>query len=474
MIQSKTFIHSSFDNFRKSGQFIDCNLIASGEKYPAHRILLAQHSNWFRRYFEEHPCARGQVIDIQIPIDTGDRFTDFLDLLYNGKAVITHQNIPLLLKLTDFFEVTSLNTIMKKFCMLAVNDTTLLPLVKEFIRLDLIKDAMNLSGYMARKLKDALNGKKDKAFSIKKFYNAVSPKVLASVLNDEVLRSLSDSKKVKLIDNYVGDKELTDPSDCEALASCIDWKQENSKYHLVNNRCEWLPPEISFDLYKKLLMFRKGTVLKLKKSVKEIDDNKDISRWYLFSWASKIHDSTLLKDDNPECEVVSFIRTVGGMISPIDPHKYGLIQTFQTDNPVYTPKYQASNILNDDDSYFMAISKNLNSLIGIDLGKNARFSVLSASLKTHVDVKVYSNKIEAKKPVIKKIGVTCGENESQCKTSQNIITGETDDNNGEITIENQNKLPPSRCVAFKMLGKNSCGGNIIRVQNIEVKGCFNQ
>ena len=474
MIQNKAFIPSLFETFRQNQQFIDCVLSASGNKYPAHRILLAKYSNWFKRYFEEHPMIQGKAVEVPIPIDPGNRFSDFLDILYKGTAKITSENIPLLLKLSNFFEVPSLYTIMRKFYLSAIKDDTLLSFVKEFIRLGLIDDAVNLGHDMARKLKDLLDEKDDKNFTKKKFYEAVSPKVLAGVLKDPYLSSYSDSLKVKLIDEYVGDNEITDPSDCEALSSCIDWKQENAKFHLVNNRCNWLPPEISFDLYKKLLGFRRNTIIKLKKSTKEIEENQETSRWYLLSWASKIHDSTLLRDDNPECNVISFIRTVGGMISPINPHLYGLIKLFYSDKPVYTPKYQASNILINDSSYFMSIQRGEKSYIGIDLGNNSHFSFSQASVKTLIDTKIFSNKLDVKKPFIKNIGITSGETEEECKKSQNILIGEASKESPTATVENHQRLPSSRCIAFQMINKNSRGGNVMRIQSIEITGCFSQ
>ncbi|KAH0794579.1 BTB/POZ domain containing protein [Histomonas meleagridis] len=481
MNKSSIHLDSNFEYYRRQEKFIDCVLLSGGKRYPAHRVILAKFCSWFKKYFIEHPKQGNAPLEVELPVDPTDQSLDqFLDIIYRGRAHIDVMNIPPLLKMADFYDVPVLREIMRRSYTAANNDSTLIHFVTEFIKLDLTDDAIRLAPSLARNFKKVLDGEKLVIFTKEQFFNAVSPKVLAAVLNDQCFSNKTqypDTLKVELIDEFVGDTKITDITDQRALASCIDWTEPNSKYHLVNYRCDWLPSDIAFPLYESLLVTRNRSIIKFNKSIKSSKDK--LSRWYLFAWATKIHDSHPINTDDPEFDTISFIRTLGGTTQPFNPQPYGLIKTFISAKPIADPQFGPSNVLKDDTSYFMAqADQNGPPMVGLDFGDCAELELNEVRVDTttlprkYRPKKIIGNQYYPKcgiKPFAEKLGISVGMSEDECRKS-NPLNAQSKDGKFKVSYEGKGKK--CRCISVMMTEPSFGGGNILRISGIEVNGAF--
>lgn len=479
-----------FDDFRHSNQFTDCLLISGETRFPCQRIVLAKISKWFDKYFEEHPITKyGDICEIDLPVNPNNVLDQFLNLIYTNYADVNINNLPLLLKMSVFYDCPIITKALQNLYHDATNDETVLHLAKEFIALDLIDDARSLAPHIAHHLKKIHNGEADLRYTIEDLFKSLSPSVFAAVINQDLLKQASenekqftDEDKVRYIDNFVlyHGKEITDEKEKEDLASPIDWNSPIAFQYLARHQCDWLPARIARPLISRILKNRQTLQRYLEKSIKK--SAPEVSRWYIYSWAQSCRNASYERDD-PEVNVVQFIRTLGGTTNPIDPVKYGFMNSFCTPCDEKTlegipiaPDFGPTNVLlTDDQKYFMAIKKDgVYPGVGIDLGELARFTPHRIILNTKVPPRPWtSTRPSNPKPFAKNFCFKVGQTKEECiKSTSNYNYEISKEMQGKFQNQSMSGIKPLNAMMFQLTGPETNGGEIMRVVSLEVNGTF--
>ena len=187
--------------------------------------------------------------------------------------------------------------------------------------------------------------------------------------------------------------------------------------------------------------------------------------------------------DDPQINVVHFIRTLGGITNPIDPVKYGFINAFCTPcdektlvgRPL-TSDFGPENVLLDDNQlYFMAQKVgDVYPGVGIDLGDLARFKPYSIMLNTRVEPRPYtSTRPSNPKPYAKNFTFKLGQTKEECIKSTSAYNYEIP-KEMQGKFQNQSMTVNNSCNAmmFQITGPQTNGGYMMRVVSLEVNGSF--
>ncbi|OHT12492.1 BTB/POZ domain containing protein [Tritrichomonas foetus] len=467
-----------FDTFRQNNHFNDCMLISGSDQAPCHRILLARYSQWFKRYFSEHPIKKfGEVCQVVLPVNPNNILPQFLDLIYKNYQVINIQNLPYLLKMTVFYECKEIAAILKHFYLDATTDQTILYFAEKFIELDLVEDAKALAPKLARHLIGIHRKDPNEIFTIHDIYKSLSPPVFATVLCQELVKEIPDAQKVEYIDNFVlyRGKEITDENDREALAAPVDWTDPAAYQHLVHHVCDWLPPRLARPLLNRILTNRRNLMRTFGKEVKSTTSPK-ISHWYLYSWAQAVRDA-LGTRQTPSIDVISFIRTLGGICKPFNIIDYGFVRTFTSVEPI-TYQFSAKNAFDSNEyAYFMAdkVGEKL-PMIGFDLGPSTRLILNTVTLDSSVKPRPYRVTTACKpfnpKATIRKLELRTGNNQSECEKASKINIEISRENEGRLKNFTTTNSKGCSCVSFSLGGPTSNGGFMMRVSSLDVNGYF--
>lgn len=479
-----------FDDFRHSSQFTDCRLVSGDVKIPCQRIVLAKVSNWFDKYFEEHPITKyGDVCEIEVPVNPKNILEQFINLIYTNYADVTILNLPLLLKMSVFYDCPTITKALQILYHDATNDDTVLYLAKEFISLGLIEDARSLAPSIAMHLKRIHNNEKELRFSIEDLFDSLSPPVFAAVINQDLLKQngekelpFTDEDKVRYIDSFVlyHGKEITDEEEKEALASPIDWTSPSAYQFLARHKCDWLPAKIARPLINRIIKNRQALQKYLERGVKKA--SPEVSRWYIYSWAQSCRNASYERED-PEVNVVDFIRTLGGTTDPIDPVRYGFIDAFCTpcdkktlEGKPLTSNFSPSNVLlTDNQLYFMAQKEGeVYPGVGIDLGDLARFTPKKIMLNTRIEPRPYtSTRPYNPKPYTKSFSFKLGQNKEECiKLNSNYNFEIAKEMEGKFESQSLSVNKSCNSMMFQLNGPQTNGGYMMRVVSLEVKGSF--
>ena len=365
-------LFSRLDAFRSNSTFVDVVLRYNEDEYLAHRIFLAKYSAWFRDYFKNEQES-GKVLEanervyIDLPENPNGAMLLILNALYSGHLKITISNAPDLLKVSVFYGFNQFSQLIRSFVKKTLTEQTCLEYAQQFIQHDLIDDAKSLCKFIAEKLVDDFTqvGVPHAVNKKNVFAKITDGRVFAEILKNPVFNDLikdkkgndvtilSEDDKVRLIDEYIGDRVVDLIEEQEALASVIDWTTDYAHTYLVRYRCDWVPASISRYLYNKILDFRRNDVTVFEKDCESAAPT--LSRWFPFSWFQFIADA-IPTTETPIVDVNKFISTLGGCASQFNPIDYGMINTEIDEatqsqgNVLYPAKY----IVEDSPSFFAA------------------------------------------------------------------------------------------------------------------------
>ena len=105
--------------FRKSDTLCDVYLVVDNCPLPAHRVVLAAISPWFKVYFTTELTGgkSGNELKVDIPEFRPDTesIEELLNFVYTGEAEIFEENVEKLFIVADFFHILSLREACAKF-----------------------------------------------------------------------------------------------------------------------------------------------------------------------------------------------------------------------------------------------------------------------------------------------------------------------------------------------------------------------
>ena len=370
---------SKAQEFRSSGSFTDVILRYNSEEFPAHRIILAKFSGWFKKYFtaDKTVLKPNCQITIDIPENPEDSIKTVLTALYEGKLKLTVENAPAILKICVFYEIPHLTVAVRNFVSDSVNQTTVLHYARRFIEYGLLQDAKGLAGIIAEELdKYYKNPGVPGNITEQQIFEAVSDgRVFADVVSHEKMVSSqacnTEEKVVGIIDKYVGERIITNIEEQEALASIINWEQPESYLYLVKFKCDWLPARIYRKLVCKVIDNRRKNA-----NCFEEDSNKqgkDVSRWFVFSWITSVSKAIETKS-TPVVKINEFIRTLGGESKPFNPVLFGIVDA-KVVGRIAGKIYGPENILDGTDSFLSITSGQKEAAVSLLFGKHDTLNI---------------------------------------------------------------------------------------------------
>lgn len=361
------------ETFRKEQYFCDAIIVSGNDRFECHRILLARHCQWFLREFLAHPPEGMEPTTITIPVNPSGIFSTFLNVLYTGEVTVDVYNLPLLLKMSVFYESPEFTAIFRYFLKRAATEQTFLHFARILSELDLVEDALSLapadakeatpflaehySNYLkwSRRQPWELKGVKRPPVTIDDIYDAVSAPVLAGILKQILddprkFAPLTEAEVVAMIDRFYETHPSDRESDKESLAKLINWESISSWRYIVKHKCDWIPARIYRTLVTEALKKRKAVLKKLEKNTESIQTS--VNRWYAFSWIQAVRDALVPLGRSPSVKVVELMTTLGGTTDFVDPLLCGFLEVVETVHAI-APQFSADQWFNKG-KYWMA------------------------------------------------------------------------------------------------------------------------
>lgn len=365
-------ISCRFKEFRQRSLFIDC-IFTSWNKpeIPAHRIILSKNSTLLKNYFAKNPLAVTGV-KMSIPFNTPDHsFVKIVNFFYNNTIDMSKENIIVMLAHSIIYGINHLEQMIMDIANDFVSKSTAMNFMKQIVSFTISADSrakfpeieqnynrfIEAIDFIAKFV--ANNYSIDEIYQ---YFDCVNPRLLSMILT---YSTITDKQKVKIIDDFVGDRQLT-LSDMEYLTNVINWSNPESYTYLTFCNCDWVLPRVSRRLYSTILTHRSVTIHAFNKKVSNLQDPhiqqngvpqmRKFQNWFPFAWFSIIWESKGL-ERTPEVELSEFIGTLGGLVPFFNPVSYNLLEPF-TSKPLHQKNFSDSYIFEDSSKYFLSYSPN--------------------------------------------------------------------------------------------------------------------
>jgi len=457
-----TDIGKQFDVFRDKGLFCDCVLSFQGNTVKnCHRLVLSRFSSWFRKAFmsKSDQCELAEIV---LPVNPNEIMTDIIDCLYNGKILVSQTKIASLCYCAKFYDMKIFLMIGKSQFLKVLSLSNAIFLTTEMLSFNLEELAVLISPLFANEMIKFFT-KGESYFSLKEIFSTVSPKMFSAILKSEVFNQISYEKKVDLIDQYVGGREIAGKEDQEALASVINWEEEDSHRYFVQYCCDWVPASLSRTFYSKILTIRRNIYNNM---VSVLPTNKeDLDHWIPYSWIHYISEAKDF-DGQPIVNAVSFLSDFGISKTKINPERFSFLLT-DSSKPLSSNYSLASFLMGD--SYFLSKTDSESiPYISLEFGANSFFvptmcEISCEAMNAQGDRKITPNGIVIEGYETK---------DSQSPLYSFIIKYE------ELPLENglkKAKFPPNnkiKRIMVKLEPNSKLGFNIMRITKLGFYGSF--
>ena len=341
-----------FASFLDRKVFTDCHLTSeSGLDCFCHRILLAKYSKWFRSYFEER-AEPGRVAEIALPVDPKMRFGEVLKLLYDGFAHFTVDSIVDFLEIAEFYGMEVIEMIANDQ-LEAVRESghlskeLVLELCRRFIQCGLVKKALSFAPQLAEELVTAIA--KGNQVAIERIYEATNPELFAVILQQQPFRGWKRLDKARLIDQYVGDREISDQDKRHLSIVVGDWSDVNAYHLLVHTKCNWVTPDLSRAHYRHMISIMRNNLRSFEREIAQ--NSGDVGNLYAYSWIHFIQFLDSPVKESPVVNAVELSRTLG-IGATCDPVALGMLKC--TASKPISPRFAAKYALFDEKNYFLS------------------------------------------------------------------------------------------------------------------------
>uniref|UniRef100_A0A914QHL4 BTB domain-containing protein n=1 Tax=Panagrolaimus davidi TaxID=227884 RepID=A0A914QHL4_9BILA len=99
---------SAFEKVFESKEGADCTLLIHNQELPAHQFILINRSPVLKAMIKDPMAPQTQRHEITDPQITFDDFNNFIKILYTEKCEVTLENVEVLFRLSDMYDVPSL------------------------------------------------------------------------------------------------------------------------------------------------------------------------------------------------------------------------------------------------------------------------------------------------------------------------------------------------------------------------------
>ncbi|KAK8846266.1 member 7 [Tritrichomonas musculus] len=473
MTTIRSILQSRAYEFLTKKLFTDCILKDETQnEHPAHAIILARRSTFFREYFQNNNPVNGNyVIEIKC---NGQTINDLLAFVYSQTINVNYKNIVSLIKASQECGVNDLKE--KAFQFLnpripLLNDNVVLRIIKDFINNGLDKVLISQNQIMRRLTTLLINA--DTAQKKNQIYDSISPLILARLLRPDSFDNNAKIDKASLIDEFmVRYKQNFPERDASSLLTNeekqefeSDFESQNLTKLFIHCRCDWLTDATTRRCITQIINQRRNAINNFSQAINNVQENT--SQWYPFIWASKI--ATQIQDGpvNTTVNIVKSLNTFDGFLDaqkPISPLKYGFVKVeaskelnkhFNPENAIWldNSKYYLSNEPANGELHYT-----------LCLGDKSRFQV--EQLEIESDLSRIKGKRRQFPDAVKIEGFQCNGEPVQSSHQKESFNDE-----GKCIVNLGFQSPISK-LKISMVGEERNGGNLLRIKFIDLKGHF--
>ena len=202
MVAHSRILLSKCSEFRREGEFIDVRLKVGDTLFPAHRVVLASYSDYFRAIFTDGKEANQELIELKDKSIPPEIFKIVMDSIYSGDLLVNQKNV---------FEVLLTAGQLQIACVVE--------LCCDFLKKEFIENGIDLKNYSMlcavaerlglRDLQEAAEAAEAKMASIYK--DVCESKEFLTHINADQLHSL------------LGRDDLNSPSEAFVFKSVMKW-----------------------------------------------------------------------------------------------------------------------------------------------------------------------------------------------------------------------------------------------------------
>jgi hypothetical protein len=332
----RTRLVNATSTFLKNKLFADCRLVSSTGSFPCHRLVLASASQWFRDYFQTHSDQT-----VPLPFNDDAVTKDVVRFIYDGEITFTIPLIPRYCQAAVIYGIPTLRRALTCCLSDIFADARLarhlLNLVRDFVSLGIDDVLSELPAAMTY-----LSGHFELG-NLKLISGDISPLLFSRILAGR--RGIPPPQLIRLIDGFVGKRELS-IRDRQVLESCeIDWTQPGAHLVLPQFHCGWLTAKTLHPMLNELINCRRKTIQNFERDAPI--EVPTFNRWCVAAWLRSVFDGSVV-GEMPSLEAVRFMATLGGVISPIDVEAFGFAHVTAT--PPLAPLYRPSLVLSSQDA----------------------------------------------------------------------------------------------------------------------------
>ena len=118
----------TMNSFRKSQTFCDVILVVENRKLPAHRVVLAASSSFFKASFTSELTQEKSSDELEVNLSDfhPDSIEELLNFVYTGECGVSEKNAEELLVIADYFDIPSLKETCAEFLMISLKPSNCL------------------------------------------------------------------------------------------------------------------------------------------------------------------------------------------------------------------------------------------------------------------------------------------------------------------------------------------------------------
>ena len=118
----------TMNSFRKSRTFCDVILVVENRKLPAHRVVLAASSSFFKAFFTSELTQEKSSDELKVNLQDfhPNNIEELLNFVYTGECGVSEKNAEELLVIADYFDIPSLKETCAEFLMISLKPSNCL------------------------------------------------------------------------------------------------------------------------------------------------------------------------------------------------------------------------------------------------------------------------------------------------------------------------------------------------------------
>jgi hypothetical protein len=335
MFHGRTRLTAKFDEYRSEGLFVDARYYIGGREYFAHKLVLARHSGFFRKFFES---ANDLTVPITLPLPFrgDDTFQFMINFIYTRRLSTERRDLGNLISIRSiaaFYDVDLLAMVSKD-----LYDKYYRNALKSRPSAGIVLGAISLlKTYNVQPLPDIQNlideGSARFAHSqelyidlvakyVDVIHGPITPLVTPYILAQLLRRNKPpDREIIQIIEKYVSDQggQKIDASPLEELIEwdSLEWLKGFSEYNF-----RWLSDRRMRRSISQVIDRRRTDCKGWNAFVDEAQEHR-FCRWHILRWLGQFD---ACSEKPKEFELFHFLETLNGLTRPVGLCRMGFIQ----------------------------------------------------------------------------------------------------------------------------------------------------